>query len=652
MSIKKKLVFIMLLISFVPLILLSVISIRYLSRSLEEETINQCQQQVDEINLQINGYIDKPFMALKAIAANPTVKAFDLPQIKAFLVEVQKTYSDSSFSLDDAQGNQVVRGDDIPLVNIKERAFFKSALSGKDEAISEVTFSKNSNRFVVNLATPVRNEAGTVIGVMQGSITLTKISEFVTNLSTNGNIAYVVDSEGKILAHPDATQVKERVNMSDVSFVKQGLAEKKNGFSVIEDKAGGKKLVTYDYDARTGWLICLEVPYDVITAKINSLSLTLGIVTLVVLGLVGLLVFFIAKRFSEPILRIQKLANQVAQGDLTRTVKISSSDEIGLLAKSFDTMVNNLKQVIGRVHGSSQQLAASSEELSANAEQSASAANQVALSITEVAHGADKQQHLASETTAVIEEMAESIRNVAVNANEVSEQSNRAAATAKAGGKSAESAVKKMIELENIVSNSAQVVAKLGERSKEIGQIIDTISGIAGQTNLLALNAAIEAARAGEQGRGFAVVAEEVRKLAEQSQDAAKQIADLIGEIQTETDKAVLAMEEGSREVKSGTGVVTEAGEAFAIITDLVTNLADQVGKISATIQQLAGNSNQIVASVQQINQLTKMAVDETQTVSAATEEQSASMEEIASASQSLAQMAQDLQDAVRNFRI
>ena len=209
-----------------------------------------------------------------------------------------------------------------------------------------------------------------------------------------------------------------------------------------------------------------------------------------------------------------------------------------------------------------------------------------------------------------------------------------------------------MTYIEQTVNNSAQVVAKLGERSKEIGQIVDTISGIAGQTNLLALNAAIEAARAGEQGRGFAVVAEEVRKLAEQSQDAAKKIATLISEIQGDTDKAVLAMSEGTREVKIGTEVVTAAGYAFEEIEVMVTEVSNQVKEISAAVQQMASSSQQIVSSVKEIDELSKNAAGEAQTVSAATEEQSASMEEIASSSQSLAKMAQDLQEAVSKFRV
>jgi len=209
-----------------------------------------------------------------------------------------------------------------------------------------------------------------------------------------------------------------------------------------------------------------------------------------------------------------------------------------------------------------------------------------------------------------------------------------------------------MVSIEQSVSSSAEVVTKLGERSKEIGQIVVTISGIAGQTNLLALNAAIEAARAGEQGRGFAVVAEEVRKLAEQSQEAAKQIANLISEIQSETDNAVVAMNEGAREVKVGADVVNNAGKAFKEIVSLISEVSTQIREISAAIQQMASGSQQIVAAVRDIDRISKDAAGQTQTVSAATEEQSASMEEIAAASQALAKMAEDLQSAVRKFRV
>lgn len=385
-------------------------------------------------------------------------------------------------------------------------------------------------------------------------------------------------------------------------------------------------------------------------AKATQISLGLMLAALLLLGLCG---FFITKAITKPISLMVELCEEFANGDFReKQLQMRRQDEIGQLADSLAKMRGSVHTLMKKINESAEQVAASSEELTASSEQSAQASNQIATAITGVAAGADQQLAAANETSAVVEQMSASIQQVAANTNQVAAQSAQAADKAKDGGKAVERAVNQMGHIESTVNTSAQVVAKLGERSKEIGQIVVTISGIAGQTNLLALNAAIEAARAGEQGRGFAVVAEEVRKLAEQSQEAAKKIAELIGEIQGDTDKAVVAMNDGTREVKTGAEVVNAAGAAFREIAELVTQVSGQVKEISAAIQQMAAGSQQIVGSVKKIDELSKKSAGESQSVSAATEEQLASMEEIASASQALAKLAQDLQNAVAQFRI
>lgn len=373
------------------------------------------------------------------------------------------------------------------------------------------------------------------------------------------------------------------------------------------------------------------------------ISLLLGVIIALVL----------TRSIAARLAYVVSLLEEVSQGNLAiGKVKIQSNDEIGKLGLALESTVTNLRDIIRKVSQSSEHVAASSEELTASAEQSAQAANQVASSITTVAAGATEQMNAANETSAVIQQMASGIQQMAANANQVAAQSAQATDTAKDGGRAVEKAVTQMAQIADTVNTSARVVTKLGERSKEIGQIVDTISGIAGQTNLLALNAAIEAARAGEQGRGFAVVAEEVRKLAEQSQEAAKKIADLIGEIQGDTDKAVTAMNDGTREVKMGAEVVDAAGAAFRDIVDLVTQVSGQVKDISVAVQQMANGSQQIVSAVKKIDDLSKNSASESQGVSAITEEQLASMEEIASSSQALARLSQELQTAVARFRL
>ncbi|HWR55037.1 MAG TPA: methyl-accepting chemotaxis protein [Negativicutes bacterium] len=378
-----------------------------------------------------------------------------------------------------------------------------------------------------------------------------------------------------------------------------------------------------------------------------------AVIASVISAILGITIgFFGARAIAKPVQTLAEVARKVADGNLRQSIEVKRTDEIGQLEQAFSDMTRDLRTMVHNIQDNAQRVAASSEELTASAEQSAQATNQVAASVTDVARGTEQQVSAVNEASAVIEQMSAGIQQVAASASLVAEVADKTATAAHTGGKSVETAINQMSHIDETVSNSALVVAKLGERSKEIGQIVGTISGIAGQTNLLALNAAIEAARAGEQGRGFAVVAEEVRKLAEQSQEAAKQIADLIGEIQGDTDKAVDAMGDGTREVKIGTEVVNTAGEAFKEIMTLVTQVSSQVKEITAAIQQMAGGSEQIVASSRAIEKISKENAGQTQTVSAATEEQSASMEEIAAASQGLAKMAQDLQDIISGFKV
>ncbi len=378
-----------------------------------------------------------------------------------------------------------------------------------------------------------------------------------------------------------------------------------------------------------------------------------AVIASVISAILGITIgFFGARAIAKPVQTLAEVARKVADGNLRQSIEVKRTDEIGQLEQAFSDMTRDLRTMVHNIQDNAQRVAASSEELTASAEQSAQATNQVAASVTDVARGTEQQVSAVNEASAVIEQMSAGIQQVAASASLVAEVADKTATAAHTGGKSVETAINQMSHIDETVSNSALVVAKLGERSKEIGQIVGTISGIAGQTNLLALNAAIEAARAGEQGRGFAVVAEEVRKLAEQSQEAAKQIADLIGEIQGDTDKAVDAMGDGTREVKIGTEVVNTAGEAFKEIMTLVTQVSSQVKEITAAIQQMAGGSEQIVASSRAIEKISKENAGQTQTVSAATEEQSASMEEIAAASQGLAKMAQDLQDIISRFKV
>ncbi len=401
----------------------------------------------------------------------------------------------------------------------------------------------------------------------------------------------------------------------------------------------------------------LKVFVDDEQAKIAETSSANQKMLLLINVLVVLLSFVVSWKLSRGISSVARElvqeATDIASGKLTADkVRVRSADELGTLAESFNLMKDSMRKLIENVAQSSEQVASSSEQLTASANQSAQAGTHVASSITEVAEGAEIQLGATHQISAVVMARSEEVRQAASRASEVSASSREASSMAQKGSGAVEKAVAQMEQIADNVNLSVEVVTQLGARSKEIGQIVDTISGIASQTNLLALNAAIEAARAGEQGKGFAVVAEEVRKLAEQSQEAAKQISEMITDIQKDTDQAVVVMQEGPQLVHSGSEVVGQAGAAFREIMERIRTIDGQVQDISLGMQQLANGNEQFIDAVEKIEALSKNAVEKTQTVSAATEEQSASTEELAASSQELATMAETLRSSVARFKL
>lgn len=360
----------------------------------------------------------------------------------------------------------------------------------------------------------------------------------------------------------------------------------------------------------------------------------------------------ITRMIVRPMKDIKELLAKAEDGDFTVKGDYQSKDEIGLLTTSFNNMIQGLHRIIRTVSETTQQVAASSEELSASAEQSSKATEHISMTIQELAAGSENQVRSVDESSKVIKDITNYTKQIADNAEMTSSTVLLSTEMSKEGNQAIEKVTRQMNSINENVTGLANAVVALNERSKEIGKINDVITDIAAQTNLLALNAAIEAARAGEHGRGFSVVAEEVRKLAEQSANSAKQINHLITIIQSENNLTLDSMKSTTIEVEEGLHVVQEAGSSFKKIENSIQEVVTQIQGVTAAVEQLKVGTEQVNQSIITISEVAVTAASGTQNVSAATQEQLASMEEISTSSTALARMAEELQDLILRFKV
>ena len=410
---------------------------------------------------------------------------------------------------------------------------------------------------------------GVTIGLKNGDISATQSAMEFAKKDPRVRFAVLVSGGETIAGYPAGFKYDPALLAVDTLIIKQA--------AVDTDAMKGEILI----GAGTG-----EINSGIWQSRLTGFAVAIGAF---ILGLVG--AFLLTRSVVRSVGSLREVASRIEAGDLTVQTDVTTNDELSQLWRSFNSMASGLRSTIQQVEEASLAVANASAQISSSTEQ--------------MAAGIQEQTSQASEVAGAVEEMAKTIIENSKNAANTASTAKQAKQAAEVGGRVVEETVVGMKRIAEVVKQSAGTVQELGKSSDQIGQIIGVIDDIADQTNLLALNAAIEAARAGEQGRGFAVVADEVRKLAERTTKATKEIAAMIKKIQVDTRGAVSSMEEGTKQVDEGIKLADKAGSSLKEIVEISQRVTDMVSQIAAASGEQSSAGEQISKNVEAISNVT-----------------------------------------------
>ena len=722
-GLQGKLLVFFLLMALIPLIIVSTISYQRAQSSLQamgqEKLAGTAGGLMQAIDLLVNDRQDdaKAWASIPLVQESLSKKEYDAAS--SLLAGLQKEYDvyklimlfDTSGKLVAANDPGVLSGDNAE-GNQADQEWFQQAMKGSAN-VQDVHFSKTANENVMAFSAPVKNAEGRIIGVITSRMSWSIVEKIVDEVKSGAtSYAYIINKEGMLIAHPKKEKVlTENLLKSPSPELVAIISEMIKGGSGVGEYSyeGITKLNAFvpskgygDYKGM-GWSYAVVEGTDEVYAPVYTLRNIIIVIVGISIALIALFAVLIARAIAKPMISGVAFAQAVAAGDLTQTLTVTTKDEVGDLATALNQMVYSLKEMVGKVLATSEQVAsaageisansvqltkaahsqsAASEEtsstmvqmaasiqsvatnadaLAANAEEVSSSVQELGVSSEQVAKSAEVMASSVSETSATIEQMTVSIEKVAQNsedlASSVSETSstveqmtvsieqvagnaqelqkvvtetagtveqmaasikqtaesvNQADAVAKtaakegiAGQQAVQEALAAMKRVADVSDKTAASIINLGKRSEEIGNIVKVINEIADQTNLLALNAAIEAARAGDAGRGFAVVADEVRKLAERSVNATKEIGQVIRQVQADTSDSVKYGELASREAQASMELSGVAGNALANIVKSIEQTSELMSSVAQMTAEQATASSQVIISVEKMSEST-----------------------------------------------
>lgn len=649
-SIGKK---ISLTVIFLMVLLVTVLSLFFRYTTVELTTalsIKNAQDTGRQTALSIDYYLNGYENIVKSLATQETIVNGNRNEVEEVFATFNAADSDIKYLYVGYENGNFIEGSGIEYADYDPREM-KWYQTGKEKLNYSDEYFEDGEA-LITITYPVFDNQGTCIGVVGLDLAMNTFSKAVDTIKI-GQKGYpmIVDANGVILAHYDKDQLGSTIVQPSL---REALVngDKELDYTFEENNMQFEKYATFDRLEHVDWTVITTYFYDEVDSVVVQIMQFIFSVIVIILIIALIIIFLFSKKISKNIGKLIQVMEIVSSGDLSEQAIVSSKDEIEVLSHHFNTTINELSRLVGRIIIVSEELTETSETLASTSEEVSASAEEVAKTVEEIAEGATSQAKDAEQGALMTFQLAEKLQ--ALNQNTVHmiqsvKESNQAY---EVGLISVETLIEKNRQSQESRNSIEEVIISLNQHTADIDKMLTAISSIASQTNLLALNASIEAARAGEHGKGFAVVAEEIRKLAEESSKSSDEIRVIMKHIQSDSNTSIETMDELNENSKEQVTSVESVVKSFESIKEVYEKVTENISGISHSVTSINGDKDKITSSIENISAVSEETAAASEQVTATMIQQSEAVDAVASSAQKLNGIAIELHEEIMKFKV